>query len=67
MDRQDAIGLAIISLIAGLLVGSIVTGYMVHAHVGRQDRVQAVKAGIAEWVVDESGNVSFKWKGRNGH
>lgn len=52
-------------IICGALWVAVVFG--IGVALGRAEvRQKAVKAGVAEWVVDESGNVTFRFKPASG-
>jgi len=67
MDEGDR-ALAMISTACLLVVLIFSVGH----HVGwgrgqafgtRESRIEAIKAGAGEWVVDETGKTEFRWKG----
>jgi hypothetical protein len=51
------------ALMFGLIIGSIILGGFIGGEAQRDvQQREAVAAGHAEWVADQSGKPQFKWK-----
>ncbi len=51
----------LVSMLVGMVIGAAQFGAD-EAAVEKQFRIEAVKSGHAEWVADENGPVTFRWK-----
>ena len=52
----------LLELIAVLIFGSLVAGLAIVAKQRDQLKLEAIKHGAAEWIVDDTGNATFQWK-----
>lgn len=50
-----------IGFLAGLLLGALAFGEVNQENLNAF-KIEAVKHGAAEWIVDDAGNTTFQWK-----
>ena len=52
----------LLGLLAVAIYAALVAELTVAAKQRDQLKIEAIKHGAAEWVVDEAGNTTFQWK-----
>lgn len=52
----------LIGLVATSIAAALVAGLLVVAKQRDQLKIEAIKHGAAEWIVDEAGQTTFQWK-----
>lgn len=58
MIKEDHIFVLLVLCCISFFLGGCINGYIV----AESYKTSAVKAGVGERIVDEDGNVEFKWK-----
>lgn len=52
----------LLGLLATAIYAALVTGLAIVAKQRDQLKLEAIKHGAAEWIVDDAGNTTFQWK-----